>query len=135
MSEVRETRAPVAVAILLGAALTSTAIAQLAPRAGYVFPPGGRAGTTVEVRLGGFDFTRDMQYFVHDERLAWEVRGELSGFYVPPPPYWFGPKGRSSRCRSPEKYPPRSVFRPTCPRGPCTGKSPTPTGSVRPPSS
>ncbi len=43
--------------------------AQKTPEAGYVFPAGGKAGTTVEVRLGGYDWTPDMEFFVHDQRV------------------------------------------------------------------
>ncbi len=38
--------------------------AQKIPQVGYVFPAGGKAGTTVDVRLGGYGWTPDMEYFV-----------------------------------------------------------------------
>src|SRR5438067_1745357 len=68
------------------------ALAQKAPEMGYVYPPGGRAGTTVEVRLGGYDWTPDMQYFTLDPRVKLETAGPASRIFVPPPPYWFGAK-------------------------------------------
>ena len=96
MPEFRPGRFAVVTLVLSGLYCVSGVSAQLPPRTGYVYPPGGRAGTTVEVHLGGFDFTDDMQFFVHHEGLNWEVHGRLGAFLVPPPPYWFGPKGRSS---------------------------------------
>ena len=40
--------------------------AQLAPEIGYVFPSGTQAGTTIEVVIGGYDWTPDMQLLVND---------------------------------------------------------------------
>lgn len=78
-------------AIVLSAA---PAFAQRAPEAGYMFPPGGRAGTTFEVRLGGYDWTSDMEYVVHDPRIEFRPLGPPGELLIPPPPYWFGPKGK-----------------------------------------
>ncbi|MEQ8790123.1 MAG: hypothetical protein RIC55_27760 [Pirellulaceae bacterium] len=72
------------------------AAAQYAPGIGYMFPPGGRAGETVEVTLGGYDWTPDMQLLVHDERIKLEIISPLSEVIVPEPPYWFGKKARRS---------------------------------------
>ncbi|MBA4063439.1 MAG: hypothetical protein C0501_06945 [Isosphaera sp.] len=63
-----------------------------APEPGYVYPPGGRAGTTVDVHLGGFDWTPDLQFFVLDPRVKLAPAGEPGPILVPPPPYWFGAK-------------------------------------------
>jgi hypothetical protein len=63
-----------------------------APEPGYVYPPGGRAGTTVDVHLGGFDWTPDLQFFVLDPRVRLEITGEPGPILIPPPPYWFGAK-------------------------------------------
>ncbi len=71
-----------------------TAFGQLAPEIGYVNPAGGRAGTTVDVVLGGFDWTPDMQLFVQDPRVKLELVGTSSAVLVPEPPYWFGFKAR-----------------------------------------
>ena len=49
--------------------------AQLVPEIGYVYPAGGRVGTTVDVTLGGYDWTPDMQLFVHDPRIKLEIVG------------------------------------------------------------
>ena len=68
--------------------------AQKGPELGYVFPPGGKAGTTVEVRLGGYNWTPDMEVFSLDQRAKLVALGEPGPILIPPPPYWFGAKGR-----------------------------------------
>ena len=68
--------------------------AQLVPEIGYVYPAGGRAGTTVDVVLGGYDWTPDMQLFVHDPRIKLEIVGPPSPVLISEPPYWFGYKAR-----------------------------------------
>lgn len=81
-------------AVLLGS--TALAQAQIAPGLGYVFPPAIRAGQPTDVQLGGFDFTPDMQWFVHDARVRLEILGEPGEFHLPPPPYWIGPRAGSN---------------------------------------
>ncbi len=73
---------------------TSHASAQLVPEIGFMNPSGGQAGTTVDVILGGYDWTPDMQLLVHDPRIKLELIGLPSPVLVPEPPYWFGAKGR-----------------------------------------
>ena len=68
--------------------------AQHAPAIGYIFPPGGQAGKTVDVVLGGYDWTPDMQVFVHDPRIKLDITGNPGPVIVPEPPYWFGKKAR-----------------------------------------
>lgn len=86
-----------AIFALLGVvAFAAPASAQLAPEVGYVYPPGGQAGTTVAVHLGGAEWTPDMQFFVHDKRVKLEILGPPGELLIPPPPYWFGAKGRLS---------------------------------------
>lgn len=85
--------------LLLMAALVTfcgldVAQAQLVPEIGYVYPAGGRAGTTVDVVLGGYDWTPDMQLFVHDSRIKLEIVGPPSPVLISEPPYWFGYKAR-----------------------------------------
>ena len=63
-----------------------------APEPGYVFPAGGKVGTTIDVHLGGYDWTPDVQLFVLDPRVKLQFAGEQGPVLVPPPPYWFGPK-------------------------------------------
>jgi hypothetical protein len=74
--------------------LTASAHAQKVPEVGYVFPPGGKAGTTVEVRLAGYDWTPDMEYFTLDRRVTLTPVGVPGPILIPGPPYWFGAKGR-----------------------------------------
>ncbi len=68
--------------------------AQLVPEIGYVYPAGSRAGATVDVVLGGYDWTPDMQLFVHDPRIKLEIVGPPSQVLISEPPYWFGYKAR-----------------------------------------
>lgn len=74
--------------------LTESAFAQQPPAIGYMFPSGGQAGKTVEVVLGGYDWTPDMELFVHDSRIKLEVLEKPGPVLVPEPPYWFGKKAR-----------------------------------------
>ena len=85
---------PVVIAFGLVASLSTTGQAQLVPEIGYVYPAGGRAGTTVDVVLGGYDWTPDMQLFVHDPRIKFEIVGPPSPVLISEPPYWFGYKAR-----------------------------------------
>ena len=73
---------------------TTAADAQLAPSIGYMHPSGGQAGQTIEVTLGGYDWTPDMQVFVHDPRIKLEILAPPGPVIVPKPPYWFGKKAR-----------------------------------------
>ncbi len=82
----------------------ATAHAQLAPEIGYMFPSGGRAGETVEVVLGGYDWTPDTQVFVHDPRITVEIIGPPSKVLVPDPPYWFGFKARGYAWPLPREF-------------------------------
>ena len=91
-----------ALALILLAA--SSASAQLAPEIGYIYPSGGRAGTTVDVVLGGYDWTPDMQLFVHDPRIKLEIVGPSSGVLVPEPPHWFGFKARGYAWPLPREF-------------------------------
>ena len=68
------------------------ALAQKSPGLGYVYPPALQAGKVHEVVLGGYDFTVDMQWFVHDERITLQTDGLPGDYHIPPPPYWFGPR-------------------------------------------
>jgi hypothetical protein len=75
---------------LLGA--QQLAVAQKPPAVGYVYPPVVVAGAETEVQLGGFDFTPDMQWFVHYPHVRLETDGQPGGFLDIPPPYWEGPR-------------------------------------------
>lgn len=90
--------------------ITSPVRAQRAPEAGYIFPAGGKAGTTVDVRLGGYDWTPDMQFFVHDKRVQLVPTGPPGPILIPPPPYWFGAKGRLASLPLPREVPAKLVI-------------------------
>src|SRR5437773_6538559 len=92
-----------ALACLLSTA--RSAHAQKVPEAGYIFPAGGKAGTIVDVHLGGYDWTPDMEFFVHDKRMRLIPSGPLGPILIPPPPYWFGAKGRITALPLPREVP------------------------------
>ncbi|MBI1313919.1 hypothetical protein GC176_21710 [bacterium] len=75
-------------------AVSQPTVAQLAPGIGYMFPPGGRPGETVDVVLGGYDWTPDMQLFPLDQQVTLETVGPPGPVIVPEPPYWFDKKAR-----------------------------------------
>ena len=62
------------------------------PQIGYIYPPGAAAGSEVEIRLGGFNWTPDLEFFVHDDRVRLDVTGELSPMFLPGAPYLVGTK-------------------------------------------
>jgi hypothetical protein len=99
-------------------AFAPTVHAQKAPDAGYVFPAGGKAGTTIDVRLGGYDWTPDMEFFVHDSRVQLVATGPPGPILIPPPPYWFGAKGRLPALALPREVPARIVIPANMPAGP-----------------
>ncbi|MBM3459209.1 MAG: hypothetical protein FJX77_11830, partial [Armatimonadetes bacterium] len=103
--------------LLIAAALAAPARAQKAPETGYAFPAGGRAGSTVELRLGGYDWTPDTEVFLHDRRVKLEPVGPLGPILVTPPPYWFGPKSYSSPAPQPRELPVRVVLPADLPPG------------------
>ena len=92
--------------------------AQKAPEAGYIFPAGGKAGTTVEVHLGGYDWTPDIEFFTLDRRMQIMPTGPLGPILVPPPPYWFGAKGRIPAQPLAREMPARIVLPADLPAGP-----------------
>ncbi len=110
----------------LGSALAILAIilvvpcvhAQRAPEAGYVFPAGGKAGTTIDVKLGGYDWTPDMEFFAHDKLVKLVPSGPPGPILIPPPPYWFGAKGRLASQPLPREVPAKLVIPADVPPGP-----------------
>jgi hypothetical protein len=92
--------------------------AQKAPEVGYVFPAGGKAGTTIDVKLGGYDWTPDMEFFVHDKRVHLIASGPPGPILIPPPPYWFGAKGRIANLPLPREVPAKFVIPADVPPGP-----------------
>ncbi len=89
---------------LLLIAMNSPVAAQLAPEIGYMHPGGAQAGTTVEVTLGGYDWTPDMQLFVHDPRIKLELLGPPTPVLITEPPYWFGAKARGYAWPLPREF-------------------------------
>lgn len=79
---------------LVGLLLCSCSLAwgQKPPQLGYVYPPAVQAGATNPVQLGGYDFTPDLEWFVHHPQVTLHTTGELSEHYLTPPPYWTGPR-------------------------------------------
>lgn len=104
--------------LLLTALQNDAARAQLAPEIGYMYPAGGQAGTTVEVTLGGYDWTPDTQLFVHDPRIKLELIGPLSPVLVPEPPHWFGFKARGPAWPLPREVKARLTIPAEVPPGP-----------------
>jgi hypothetical protein len=87
------------------------------PELSYVFPPGARAGTTVDVRLAGSDWTPDMQFFVLEPRVKFAVRGSMGKLLMLEPPFLIGPKARDS-LPLPREVPVRFVLPADLPTGP-----------------
>lgn len=83
---------------------SANAHAQLAPEIGYLLPAGGQAGTSVEVVIGGYDWTPDTQVFVHDPRVKLELIGPPSPVLIGEPPYWFGAKARGYAWPLPREF-------------------------------
>src|SRR5438874_4958300 len=89
-----------------------------APDVGYIYPSGGKAGTTVNVQLAGFDWTPDLQFFVSDPRVKLELLGPPGPILVAPPPYWFGPKAYVTALPMPREVPARLTLPADLPSGP-----------------
>ncbi len=104
------------VCLLLGV-WPSFAFGQLAPEIGYVYPSGAQAGATVNVILGGYDWTPDMQVFVHDPRVKLEIIGPPSGVLITEPPYWFGYKARGLAWPLAREFPARLTIPADVPPG------------------
>lgn len=94
-----------AFAVAVGLLCSADAAAQLAPGAGYVFPPALPIGQTTSVQMGIFDPTDDLQWFVHHPRVQLERTGPVSDFHLPPPPYWTGPRGGTNALPIPREAP------------------------------
>jgi hypothetical protein len=89
-----------------------------APEPGYITPAGGKAGTTIDVLLGGYDWTPDVQLFVLDQRVKLQLIGEQGQVLVPPPPYWFGPKAYIAPAPLPRERPAKLTLPADLPAGP-----------------
>lgn len=94
------------------------ALAQRPPQLGYVFPPVIRAGAATNVQLGGFDFTSDMQFFVHDPRVKLNTSGIPGDYLLTPPPYWMGSRAAVTAMPIPREIPATLETDPAMPPGP-----------------
>jgi hypothetical protein len=104
-------------ALCLGLVAPRSVLAQLVPEIGYVHPAGGQPGTTVDVVLGGYDWSPDMQLFAHDPRIKMELLGPPSPVLVADPPYWFGAKARGPAWPLPREFPARITIPADVPPG------------------
>lgn len=102
--------------LFCGPAATVYAQAQKPPDAGYVYPPVVRVGEATDVRLGGYDWTDDLEWFVHRDDVRLEILGPPGDYLLTPPPYWTGP-----RASTPPQPIPRSL-RPHPRRRPCAAR-------------
>src|SRR5262249_34995530 len=82
--------------ILVLAALAAAAptVQAQSPGVGYIFPPGGKAGTTVDVRLAGADWPPHVRFLLHDPRVKLEAAGPPGKILFHEPPYWIGLKSK-----------------------------------------
>ncbi len=89
-----------------------------APGVGHTFPAGAPAGSTIEVQLGGYDFTPDVDFLLHQPGATLKTTGQLGRLMVAPPPYWFGPKGRTTAFKIPRELTATFTLPKDLPRGP-----------------
>ena len=104
--------------LLIVAVLGQVSAQNVRPQIGYVYPPGGRAGTTVDVQVGAYDWTPDMQVFVHDPRVKIKLTGPAGEMILTPPPYWFGPKAGIAQPPLAREVPARITIPADMPPGP-----------------
>lgn len=99
--------------------LAAPAFAQLPPgKDCYCWPPGAKAGQTVEVKFGGSDWTPDVQFFLSDPRVKFEQLAPPGEVIVPEPPFWFGIKSFDNDPRLPREVPVRLTLPADLPPGP-----------------
>ncbi len=84
----------------------------------YCWPPGAKAGQTVDVIFGGSDWTPDVQFFVSDSRLKFQQLAAPGNVLVPEAPFWFGIKSFDNDPRLPREVPARLTLPPDLPPGP-----------------
>ena len=107
-------------ALLLAPASRALAAAPKAkaPDLAYLHPAGAAAGTTIDVIIGGCEWTPDMQYFVHQPGVQLVPTGPPGPVRPPDPPYWFGPKSLSGDPPLSRETPARLVIPADCPACP-----------------
>jgi hypothetical protein len=99
--------------------LASPAFAQLPPgKDCYCWPPGAKAGQTVEVVFGGSDWTPDVQFYLSDPRVKFEPLCPPGNVLVPDPPFWFGIKSFDNDPRLPREVKARLHLPADLPAGP-----------------
>jgi hypothetical protein len=103
--------------LLMLTTVGQVAAANIRPQIGYVYPPAGRPGTTVEVRLGTYDWTPDMQILPHDPRVKIEITGPAGEPILTPPPYWFGNKAGQAQPPLPREVPAKITIPSDVPAG------------------
>ena len=99
--------------------LQHEAMAQLLPGGiGYAFPAGGKAGSKIEVKLGGQDWTPDTEFFVGDKRVKLELLSTPGPVLMHEPPYWFDIKSFASDPALPREISTRFTLPEGMPSGP-----------------
>lgn len=84
--------------------VVSALVAQQPPGGdSYIFPPGGKAGTSIDVHLGGADWTPDTQFLIHHPDVGLEVFSKPGPVLLPEPPFWFGIKSFANDPRLPRE--------------------------------
>lgn len=103
--------------LLLLSTVGQVAAANIRPQIGYVYPPAGKPGTTIEVKLGTYDWTPDMQVLAHDPRVKIEITGPAGEPILTPPPYWFGNKAGQAQPPLPREVPAKITIPANLPPG------------------
>lgn len=99
--------------------LAAPVLAQLPPgKDCYVWPPGAKRGQTVEVRLGGSDWTPDVQFFCYDSRVKLTPLGPPGEVLIPEGPFWFGQKSFLNDPNLPREVVAKFTLPPDLPPGP-----------------
>lgn len=108
-------RVPAVFALVL--LLTGSARAQKPPALGYVFPPAVSPGAATDVAAGGYDFTSDMQWMLHDQQIAFETDGMPGPLIDQRGPYWTGPRVSGPSLPIPREVTARIIVPPGTPEG------------------
>jgi hypothetical protein len=104
--------------LVMIAALAQVPAQNVRPQIGYVYPPGGKAGTTIDVQIGAYDWTPDMQVLMHDPRIKLEITGPAGEPILTPPPYWSGQKAGQAQPPLAREVPARITIPADFPPGP-----------------
>ena len=106
--------------VCIGFYLTVVAVASAqAPKVGYLFPPAIQRGQNIDVAIGGYDFTPDMQVFTFDQGVQLQQTGPPGKFHLTPPPYWTGPRQYANAQLVPREMPGKLTVPSTQPLGLC----------------